>query len=169
MLEPILAGSLEAEKIPSDDIDYVVDLGLVVKERQLRISNRIYREIISRQITYSTQLTIHQEAHWYTEENGRLNIDKLLTAFLAFFRKHFENWADGFNYAEAGPQLLLQAFLQRIVNGGGRVEREYGLGSQRTDLLLIWPHKNSVQEAVVELKIRYGTTEKTIAKGLEQT
>ena len=24
---------------------------------------------------------------------------------------------------EAGPQLLLQAFLQRIVNGGGRIER----------------------------------------------
>lgn len=30
------------------------------------------------------------------------------------------------DYKEAGPQLLLQAFLQRIVNGGGRIEREYG-------------------------------------------
>ena len=44
-----------------------------------------------------------------------------------------------FQYREAGPQLLLQAFLQRIVNGGGRIEREYGLGRMRTDLLLVWP------------------------------
>ena len=38
---------------------------------------------------------------------------------------------------EAGPQLLLQAFLQRVVNAGGRVEREYGLGRMRTDLLIV--------------------------------
>ena len=35
------------------------------------------------------------------------------------------------------PQLLRQAFLQRLVNGGGPVEREYGLGRGRTDLLVI--------------------------------
>lgn len=67
-------------------------------------------------------------SYLYLEEDGRLNMDKLLTAFRDFFRKHFESWVDGFDYAEAGPQLLLQAFLQRIVNSGGRVEREYGLG-----------------------------------------
>ena len=38
------------------------------------------------------------------------------------------------------PQLLLlQAFLQRVVNSGGRIEREYGLGRGRTDLLIVWP------------------------------
>ena len=42
-----------------------------------------------------------------------------------------------FQYKEAGPQLLLQAFLQRTVNGGGRIEREYGLGRMRTDFLLM--------------------------------
>ena len=35
--------------------------------------------------------------------------------------------------------MLLQAFLQRIVNSGGRIEREYGLGRMRTDLLVVWP------------------------------
>jgi hypothetical protein len=33
-------------------------------------------------------------------------------------------------FKEAGPQLLLQAFLQRIVNGGGRM---------RADMLIVWP------------------------------
>lgn len=32
----------------------------------------------------------------------------------------------------------MQAFLQRIVNSGGWIEREYGLGKMRTDLLVIW-------------------------------
>ena len=99
---------------------------------QIRIANRIYREVIPRQLTYSAQLTINQGSHWYTDPSGCLDMDKLLTAFQQFFRKHSEHWSGGFDYAESGPQLLLQAFLQRIVNGGGRVEREYGLGRDRT-------------------------------------
>jgi hypothetical protein len=166
---PLLAGSQEAKKILSDDVDYVVDLGLVKKDRELRISNRIYREVIPRELTYSTQLTIHQEASWYMTVDGRLDMDKLLTAFQEFFRQNFEHWVDGFNYAEAGPQLLLQAFLQRIVNGGGRIEREYGLGRQRTDLLVFWPFKNGIQKAVIELKLKRDSLETTIRKGLEQT
>jgi len=169
VLEPILSGASEAEKIPPDDLDYVVDLGLVTKEDQVRIANRIYREVIPRQLTYSAQLTINQESHWYTDPSGRLNMDKLLTAFQQFFRKHSEHWSGGFDYAEAGPQLLLQAFLQRIVNGGGRIEREYGLGRDRTDLLVIWPHEKGTQEAVIEMKLRYGSLETVIEKGLEQT
>jgi len=169
VLEPLLASSQEAKNIPEDDVDYVVDLGLVKKERQIRIANRIYREVIPRTLTYSTQLTIHQEASWYMTTEGRLDMDKLLTAFQEFFRKHFESWVDGFDYAETGAQLLLQAFLQRIVNGGGRVEREYGLGRQRTDLLLLWPYKDGKQEVVIELKLLYGSLETTIEKGLEQT
>ena len=43
-----------------------------------------------------------------------------------------------FAYREAGPQLLLQAFLQRIVNAGGRIEREYGQGRRRVDLMIVW-------------------------------
>jgi len=169
VIAPILAGSQEAEKIPEDDVDYVADLGLIKKERQLRIANRIYQEVIPRTVTYSTQLTINQESEWYKNEDGSLDMIKLLTAFQEFFRKHFESWVGGFDYFEAGPQLLLQAFLQRIVNGGGRVEREYGLGRQRTDILVIWPYQKGIQQAVIELKLLYSGRETTIRKGLEQT
>jgi hypothetical protein len=169
VIGPILAGSQEAVKILSDDVDYAVDLGLVKKDREIRIANRIYQEVIPRELTYSTQLTINQEASWYMNEDGSLEMGKLLTAFQDFFRNHFESWVDGFDYNEAGPQLLLQAFLQRIVNHGGRVEREYGLGRQRTDLLAIWPYKKGIQKAVIELKLQYGSLETTIEKGIEQT
>jgi len=77
-----------------------------------------------------------------------------------------------FRYKEAGPQLLLQAFLQRILNAGGRIEREYGLGRRRTDLLVLWPIKADepvFQKTVIELKICYKSLEAVIADGLEQT
>ena len=42
----------------------------------------------------------------------------LIAAFQTFFREHSEHWVQRFEqYQEAGPQLLLQAHLQRIVNG----------------------------------------------------
>ena len=63
----------------------------------------------------------------------------------------------------------LQAFLQRIINGGGRVDREYGLGRRRTDLCVVWSYPGGVQRGVIELKIRYASLEQTLAAGLEQT
>jgi hypothetical protein len=74
-----------------------------------------------------------------------------------------------FDYKEAGPHLLMQAFLQRIVNTGGRVEREYGLGRLRTDLLIIWRYPGGVQKSVIELKLLYGSLDSTLEKGLKQT
>ena len=74
-----------------------------------------------------------------------------------------------FDYREAGPQLLLQAFLQRVVNGGGRFEREYGLGRGRTDLLVVWPQGGRVRKFVVECKVLHKGLEHTVREGLRQT
>ncbi|MFO1428667.1 MAG: AAA-like domain-containing protein [Candidatus Competibacteraceae bacterium] len=169
VIEPLLAGQGELERVPMDDIDYVRDLGLIRVDREIRIANPIYREIIPRQLTYSTEVMTHQQAAWYVDPDGRLNMIKLLIAFQEFFREHSEHWVERFQYKKAGPQLLLQAFLQRIVNGGGRIEREYGLGRMRTDLLVIWPYPGGVQKVVIELKVLHKTLEQTIATGLEQT
>lgn len=169
VIEPLLSGSVEAERIPTDDIQYAVDLGIIKEKPQLEIANRIYKEIIPRELTYGTQKSINQQTEWYVNEDGYLDMDKLLTAFQDFFRKHFESWVDGFNYAEAGPQLLLQAFLQRVVNGGGTVVREYGLGRKRTDLLVTWNARKGKQDIVLELKVYTGKPDRIIEKGLEQT
>ena len=55
------------------------------------------------------------------------------------------------------------AFLQRVINGGGKIHREYALGRRRVDLLVEF--KN--QRFVIETKIDYGP--KTLTDGLEQT
>ncbi|VEN74727.1 conserved hypothetical protein [Candidatus Desulfarcum epimagneticum] len=65
--------------------------------------------------------------------------------------------------------MLLQAFLQRIVNGGGSIHREYGLGRMRTDILALWPHEKGVQKTAIELKLLHKSLEKTIDAGLKQT
>jgi len=169
VIEPLLIGSEQAERIPSDDLQYVLDLGLVKIDGQVRISNPIYQGIIPRELVYSETVTLSQPTAWYVQAAGTLDLGKLLGAFQVFFREHSEHWVERFQYKEAGPQLLLQAFLQQVVNGGGRIEREYGLGRMRTDLLVIWPYPGGVQRAVIELKVLYKSLESTLADGLEQT
>jgi len=128
-----------------------------------------YAEIIPRQLTFSTQHTIYHQSEWYITEKGNLDMSKLLAAFQEFFREHSEHWVERFQYKEAGPQFLLQAFLQRVINSGGRIERrEYGLGRGRTDLMVIWSYPQGIQREDIELKILYSNLEKTISKGLKQ-
>jgi hypothetical protein len=177
VIEPILANEDEPdeEKMGDEDILYVKDMGLVTKERgkPLRISNAIYREIIPRELTASTQQQLLQQPQWYQNADNSINVEKLLLDFQQFFRQNADSWIGKFDYAEAGPQLLLQAFLQRIVNGGGYIDREYGLGRKRTDLLIRKPltdgYGGPVQRIVMELKIRRDSLEKTISDGLCQT
>lgn len=61
-------------------------------------------------------------------------------------------------YHEVAPQLVLMAFLQRIVNGGGFIDREYGIGRYRMDLLVHWPYtdengRRQWQREALELKV----------------
>ena len=164
VVEPLLSGETPAGGIPDDDVDYARDLGLIARDGPIRIANPIYREIVPRQLVYGDQDFLNQETAWYVDpQSGRLRADKLLAAFQTFFREHSEHWLERYQYREAGPQLLLQAFLQRVVNSGGRIEREYGLGRMRTDLLVVWPEARTGSEAtpqriVIECKIRHGSS-----------
>ena len=165
-----------AQRHSIDDVQYVEDLGLIQARPQIRIANRIYREVIPRELTWTTQIRITHEQPWYLTPQRKLDIPKLLAAFQQFFREHSDAWIEGFSFKEAGPQLLMQAFLQRIVNGGGRINREYGLGRKRTDLFIEWPVDEAqgffgpVQRIVLELKLwKKGSLEAVLADGLPQT
>ena len=132
--------------------------------------------VIPRELTWSTQVMIGtHETEWYVTQEHRLDMPKLIAAFQQFFREHADSWLENFSYKEAGPQLLMQAFLQRIVNGGGHINREYGLGRKRTDLFIAWPLDETrgmhgpLQRVVIEIKLRRGALETVIKKGLEQT
>ena len=176
VVEPILSGDDEP-RYHLHDLDYVRDLGLVARDSPPRIANPIYAEVVPRELGYVLQDSLDQDAAWYVDAGGGLDVDKLLTAFQSFFRAHSEHWLERFEYREAGPQLVLQAFLQRVINGGGRIEREYGLGRGRTDLLILWPEGDGPSDLwskfVVECKVfhegKRQSLEGTIGKGIEQT
>lgn len=178
VISALLSGEDDGDlsQVRMDDLQYVEDLGLIVSRPSVRISNRIYQEVLPRELTWPTQVMIaNQEQSWYIGPDRRLNMVKLLAAFQQFFREHSDIWTQGFDYREAAPQLLMQAFLQRIINGGGRISREYGLGRKRTDLLIEWPldpeqgMHGPLQRVVIELKIRRDSLEKTLTTALAQT
>src|SRR6056297_3321807 len=199
IIEPMLAGESFDEDVFNTDVEYCKDLGLIKRTQEgYQIANAIYREVIPRELGYMTQLSLEglYRRQWYIEKNGKLNMMKLLKAFQQFFREHSESWLTRFKYEEAGPQLLLQAFLQRIINGGGLINREYGLGRKRTDLYIRWPiipdrfteydkqnhdeqkehpfplsyNPDDLQRIVIELKLKHhNALESVIEEGLKQT
>ena len=171
VVEPILAGA-SVSAWSTEDVAYVHDLGLVAldDEGTPRIANPIYAEVVPRHLNHAVQMGLPQRMAWYVDADGGLDVDGLIAAFQTFFREHSEHWVQRFEqYHEAGPQLLLQAYLQRIVNGGGRLEREYALGRGRVDLLILWRQGRLIRKFVIECKVVHKDLERTVADGLAQT
>ena len=176
VVEPMLSGGEARHQVR--DLEYLRDLGLIDGSEPPRIANPIYAEVVPRELGYILQSSLDVQARWYVDDDGGLDMDKLLSAFGTFFGEHSGHWLERFaEYPEAGPQLILQAYLQRVVNGGGRIEREYGLGRGRTDLLVLWPRESGQpsdlwERFVVECKVLRDSDRKSLAwtveKGVEQ-
>jgi hypothetical protein len=94
-------------------------------------------------------------------------MDSLLREFQKFWRRYSEIWESKSDYTEAFPHLLLLAFLQRILNGGGRIDREVGAGRGRMDLFVEYED----YRCVIEIKIRhdYDSYSQLLDEALEQT
>ncbi|KJJ85504.1 hypothetical protein OMAG_000625 [Candidatus Omnitrophus magneticus] len=147
-----------------DSLLYCRDLGIISETKPIRIANEIYREIIPRVLNRNLQDSIEEEGEtkWYIKSNGKLDMDKLLKAFQEFYSENSEVWLERFDYKEAGPHLLLMAFLQRVINGGGRINREMAVGTGRTDLLIEF----NGDKFVLELKLKRMPSARQ--KGLDQ-
>jgi hypothetical protein len=140
------------------DFEYVVDLGLVAPNLPVRIANPIYREIILRVLASPVEAAVYADPRSYIAADGRLDMDRLLHSFADFWREHGEILAGHVEYAEVAAQLVFMAYLHRIVNGGGFIDREVGIGRKRIDLLVRWPSTNAhgeraLQRAAFELKV----------------
>jgi hypothetical protein len=137
IIQPILAGE-DLPDVPPDDIRYLLDLGLCKdgNGRGLEIANPIYKEVLPQALTYTTRASIGVIEPRWLNENGELLPAELLQAFLEFWRQHGEPLLNSTPYPEIAPHLVLMAFLHRVVNGGGSLEREYAIGSGRMDICL---------------------------------
>jgi hypothetical protein len=163
VLDPMIAGVTVPGGSLDDDLAYVAGLGLLRLEHGgWIIANPIYREVIPRTLTFPTQTTLAQQTAWYVGADGLLDVPKLMAAWQSFWREDGHVAAEGFAYRESGPHLMMMAFLQRVVNGGGRIDREYALGKGSLDLLITW----KTQRIAIELKMKHRPTAE--ARGVAQ-
>lgn len=163
VIEPMLVGDRATHDTLNDDFAYVLGLGLIrVQDGMYQIANPIYREVIPRALAFDQQMQIATQPAWYILPDGSLDMLKLMVDWQDFWREDGHLAAHGFSYQEAGPHLMLMAFLQRIVNGGGRVEREYGLGRGALDIIVFWKDTRHVIE--VKLRRKPTTEERALSQ-----
>ncbi len=137
VIEPMIQGG-ELPPLPPDDLKFVIDLGLLreTAEGAIEVANPIYREIIAKDLSLTVRASLPRIAPSWLDAAGRLDADQLLRAFIAFWTQHGEALLKSSPYSEAAPHLVLMAYLHRVANGGGRLDREYALGSGALDLCL---------------------------------
>ena len=165
IIEPMLAGTALGE-VPIDDRDYLVDLGLLRRDGAggLVVANPIYREVLPRMLASGPQDSLPQISPTWLNVDGSLNPERLLEAFLVFWRHHGQPLLSSAPYHEIAPHLVLMAFLHRVINGGGTLEREYAIGMGRMDLCL----RYGLVTLGMELKVWRDGAPDPLAEGLEQ-
>jgi len=153
VVEPVILGDEPVIARKSDDCQFVLDLGLLKESGgTLLPSNPIYAEMMVRALAYDTQENMKfqiKQTPWLSAEG--LDMNGMLRAFQGFWRENSEAWVARYDFQEAAPHIVLQAFLQRVINGGGQIVREYALGRGRMDLLVcLGSHRYAL-----ELKMRH--------------
>ena len=167
IIEPMILGE-EFINRDSDDFRYTRELGLIrVTNSVIEPANPIYAEVIIRKLSSDTQEALQNPKYPYQMprylKDGQLDMDFLMRDFQQFWRENSGIWKKRYDYKEAAPHLIMMAFLQRVVNGGGQIIREMASGSGRLDLCLLYENR----KYPIELKIRYG--KKYLEEGLAQT
>jgi hypothetical protein len=165
IMEPILAGQ-ELPETSNEDRQYLVDIGLLRRDPAggLVLANHIYQEILPRVLAQGPQDSLPLIAPSWLTTAGELDIDRLLQAFLDFWLQHGEALLKSASYPEIAPHLVLMAFLHRVVNGGGTLEREYAIGRDRMDLCL----RYGAVILGIEIKVWRSGRADPLKKGLEQ-
>jgi len=167
ILEPVILGESKRYDLLDDDYQYVLDLGLLrIVNNQMIPANPIYGEVIIRTLSFRSQQELEDisslsDIPAYLQ-NGQLDMKQLLSDFQQFWRNNSDIWVDKYQYREAAPHLILQAFLQRVINAQGQVSRELASGTGRLDLCIHYQG----QHYPIELKLRYG--DKTYPEGQQQ-
>ncbi|MEU4227227.1 ATP-binding protein [Nonomuraea sp. NPDC026600] len=174
VIEPIVAGTSPGLDTAFDEAaSYVHDLGLIRETRDLEIANPIYREVLLRVLGDRTERFVRADPHSFVLPDGRFDLPRLLQEFVMFWREHGEVLIQQEGYHEAACQIILMAFLHRLVNGGGQLDREYAAGTKRLDVLVRWPYtgpegERLTQREAMELKVWRASENDPMPDGLAQ-
>jgi hypothetical protein len=174
VLSPILASTVfMGDSTYNDDVSYVRDLGLIAPKDPLRIANPIYKEVILRVLAERATPSIIFERLSFVTSDGALDVSVILSEFALWWKENAEVMLTGHVYREVAAQIVFMAWLQRVVNGGGIIDREYGVGRGRMDVLIRWPLPDATttrswQKLAFELKVWTVGKPDPLNQGLEQ-
>jgi hypothetical protein len=177
VLEPVLAGGVyglsDVDSTYNDDVSYVRDLGLIAPNAPVRIANPIYREVIVRVLSAKASGSIIFERASFVNADGLLDTDAIVSEFATWWKENGEFMETSSAYNESAAQLVFMAWLQRVVNGGGIIDREYGIGRGRIDVVVRWPHPKAKtvrewQREAFELKVWNEGRPDPLTQGLTQ-
>ena len=160
VIEPLILGE-EVKVYTSDDYLYAKDLGLIRDNNgEIEPANPIYAELIIRTLNWDVQDSITKTYQNYNvpryQKDGKIDMSFLIKDFQQYWRENSEMWKarykkDYYEYDEAATHLVLQAFLQRVINGGGQIIREMALGTKRADLCVIYDgHKYPIELKILQ-------------------
>ena len=138
VVEPVILGKERGAPTNDDDYRYVLDLG-ILRENESHVlvpGNPMYAEIILRYLSNDEQVHFYSKygQPFWLKPDGSLDMPALMTEFQRFWRENSGADREVYGYNEATPHLVMMGYLQRVVNGGGRIAREMALGSKRLDL-----------------------------------
>ena len=138
VVEPVILGKERGAPTNDDDYRYVLDLG-ILRENENHVlvpGNPMYAEIILRYLSNDEQVHFYSkyEKPFWLKSDGSLDMPALMLEFQRFWRENSGADREVYGYNEATPHLVIMGYLQRVVNGGGRIAREMALGSKRLDL-----------------------------------
>ena len=138
VVEPVILGKERGTPTNDDDYRYALDLGLL-RENEYHVlvpGNPMYAEIMLRYLSNDEQVYFYSKygTPFWLKPDGSLDMPALMAEFQRFWRENSGADHEVYGYNEATPHLVLMGYLQRVVNGGGRIAREMALGSKRLDL-----------------------------------
>jgi len=173
IIQPLILGGGTTIDTRSEDYLYTRDLGIIREVgSKVEPANPIYAELIVRTLNWGVQQALLRDYEEYEIprylKNGKIDIDSLLRDFQQYWRENSEIWTDCYKtqyyrYDEAATHLVMQAFLQRVINGGGHIVREMALGRMRADICVVYKDG----KYPIELKILQN--QKSLAESLKQT
>jgi hypothetical protein len=151
VIEPIRAGANKKVSLFGDGTRFCLDLGLLKIDDAgaLKPANPLYREVIVRTLTFDSQAELPANLINRRMDGKSLDMAALLKEFRQFWRENADARVGRYEYREAAPHRILQAFLQRVANGGAAILREMAAGRGRVDIGVVCAGR----KCLVEVKL----------------
>ncbi|MDR2301945.1 MAG: AAA-like domain-containing protein [Deltaproteobacteria bacterium] len=139
------------KEVSDDDKRYVLDLGLIkTVDGIYQPANPIYEEVISRAASHKHQDNLPADLTFKWLDGHKLYMTSLLKDFQRYWRINADMIDDPHNFNESIPHILIFAYMQKVVNGGATISREYAFGRMRVDVNVTYKGVSYP----VEIKIR---------------